>query len=52
MHAPRPNIILINADDLGYGELGCYGSTLNQTPHLDQLAAEGLRLTDFYQASP
>lgn len=52
MSSLRPNIILINADDLGYGDLGCYGSTLNQTPHLNRLAAEGLRLTDFYQASP
>ncbi len=46
-----PNIILINCDDLGYGDLGCYGSTRNQTPHLDRLAAEGMRFTDFYQAS-
>jgi len=46
-----PNIILINADDLGYGDLGCYGSTLNRTPALDQLAAEGMRFTDFYMAS-
>jgi len=48
----QPNILLINCDDLGYGDLGCYGSELNQTPVLDQLAAEGLRLTDFYMASP
>lgn len=47
-----PNIILINCDDLGYGDLGCYGSTKNQTPHVDRLAAEGMRLTDFYMASP
>ncbi|MFP4070375.1 MAG: sulfatase [Opitutales bacterium] len=47
----RPNIILINCDDLGYGDLGCYGSTLNQTPHIDRLAAEGMRFTDFYMAS-
>lgn len=47
----RPNIILINCDDLGYGDLGCYGSTRNKTPHLDRLAAEGMRFTDFYQAS-
>lgn len=49
--ASRPNIILINADDLGYGDLGCYGSTVNATPHLDRLCAEGLKFTDFYQAS-
>ncbi|MFM2089659.1 MAG: hypothetical protein RLZZ127_148 [Planctomycetota bacterium] len=48
----RPNIVLINADDLGFGDLGCYGSTANRTPHLDRMAAEGLRLTSFYQASP
>jgi arylsulfatase A-like enzyme len=48
----RPNIVLINCDDLGYGDLGCYGSTLNDTPALDRLAAEGTRFTDFYAASP
>lgn len=48
----KPNIILINCDDLGYGDLGCYGSTVNRTPHLDQMAAEGVRMTDFYMASP
>ncbi|MEM7533619.1 MAG: sulfatase [Chloroflexota bacterium] len=48
----KPNIILINCDDLGYGDLGCYGSTNNKTPHLDQMAAEGMRFTDFYMASP
>lgn len=48
----QPNIILINCDDLGYGDLGCYGSTRNDTPHLDRLATEGVRFTDFYMASP
>jgi len=48
----KPNIILINCDDLGYGDLGCYGSTQNNTPHLDQLAEQGRRFTDFYMASP
>ncbi|GHC08287.1 sulfatase family protein [Cerasicoccus arenae] len=48
----RPNIILINCDDLGYGDLGCYGSTVNRTPALDRMAAEGVRFTDFYMASP
>ncbi|MCL2406906.1 MAG: sulfatase [Defluviitaleaceae bacterium] len=48
----KPNIILINADDLGYGDLSCYGSAVNDTPHLDKMAAEGLRFTDFYTASP
>jgi len=47
----RPNFILINCDDLGYGDLGCYGSTANATPHLDRMAAEGLRFTSFCQAS-
>lgn len=41
------NIILINCDDLGYGNVGCYGSCLNHTPRLDQMAAEGTRFTDF-----
>ena len=45
-----PNIIYIMADDLGYGDLGCYGSKLNRTPHIDALAAGGLRLTDFHAA--
>ena len=48
----KPNIILINCDDLGYGDLGCYGSSVNHTPTLDRMAGEGLRFTDFYMASP
>ena len=44
----RPNIVLVLADDLGYGDLGCYGATDLRTPHLDQLAAEGLRFTSCY----
>ncbi len=47
-----PNIILINCDDLGYGDLGVYGSENNSTPAIDRMAAEGLRFTDFYMASP
>jgi arylsulfatase A len=47
-----PNVILINCDDLGYGDLGCYGSELNQTPALDRMAAQGMRCTSFYAASP
>ena len=47
----KPNIILINCDDLGYGDLGCYGSKLNETPHLDKMAQEGMLFTDFYMAS-
>ncbi len=49
--APRPNIIFILADDLGYGELGSYGQKIIQTPNLDRLAAEGLRSTQFYAGS-
>lgn len=47
-----PNVVLIMADDLGYGELGAYGQRLIRTPHLDALAAEGRRYTQFYSASP
>src|SRR5687767_3677875 len=47
-----PNIILILADDLGRGDLGCYGGTLVPTPRIDQLAAEGTRFTQYYSASP
>ena len=47
----KPNIIFILADDLGYGDLGCYGQKLIQTPHLDRMAAEGMRFTQFYAGS-
>src|SRR3979490_3317230 len=47
----KPNIIFILADDLGYGELGCYGQAKIKTPNLDRLAAEGIRFTDFYAGS-
>ncbi len=51
--APRqPNIIFIYADDMGYGDLGCYGAKAIKTPNLDRMAAEGLRLTNFYSVSP
>ncbi len=46
-----PNIVLMLADDLGWADLGCYGSPQTKTPHLDQLAQEGTRFTDFYAAS-
>jgi len=44
----KPNIILIVADDLGYGDLGSYGSQIIKTPHLDKLATQGVRFTDAY----
>jgi arylsulfatase A-like enzyme len=50
--APPPNIVLIIADDLGWGDLGVYGHPTIRTPRLDALAAEGTRLTSFYVASP
>jgi uncharacterized sulfatase len=50
--ARPPNVILILADDLGYGDLACYGSTINQTPNLDRMAREGVRFTDFYAPMP
>jgi arylsulfatase A-like enzyme len=49
--AERPNIIIIFADDLGYGDLGCYGHPSIRTPHLDRMAAEGMRFTDFYSTA-
>ncbi|MHC5028871.1 MAG: arylsulfatase [Planctomycetota bacterium] len=48
--APRPNIIVILADDLGYSDIGCYGSEI-ETPNLDRLAANGLRFTQFYNTA-
>lgn len=48
----KPNIILINCDDLGYGDLACCGSRLHRTPYADHLAANGILCTDFYAASP
>ncbi|MEM0970523.1 MAG: sulfatase-like hydrolase/transferase, partial [Verrucomicrobiota bacterium] len=50
--AERPNIVFLLADDMGYGDLGCYGSPVIQSPHLDQLASQGMRLTQCYAASP
>ncbi len=49
--APRPNLIFILADDLGYGELGCYGQKVIQTPRLDEMAKQGLRFTHFYSGA-
>jgi arylsulfatase A len=50
--ATFPNIIYIYADDLGYGELGCYGQEKIKTPHLDRMAAEGMRFTQHYAGAP
>jgi arylsulfatase A-like enzyme len=49
---PRPNFIVILADDVGWGDLGCYGNTNVATPRLDRVAREGVRFTDFYAAAP
>jgi len=49
--APPPNIVLFLADDLGYGELGCYGNHGAITPNLDRFAGEGMLLTDCHSAS-
>jgi arylsulfatase A-like enzyme len=49
--ATGPNVVLINADDLGYGDLGCYGATKVKTPHLDRMAKEGRRYTDAHSPS-
>ena len=49
---PRPNIVVIVADDLGWADLGCYGSTFHETPNLDRLARTGMRFTNAYAACP
>ena len=49
--AKPPNIILILADDLGYGDLGCFGQKTLKTPRLDAMAREGMRFTQFYSGS-
>ena len=49
--ARPPNVVLILADDLGYGDLSCYGHPTIRTPHLDRMAAEGMRFTQFYSAA-
>ena len=46
----KPNFVVILIDDMGYGDIGPYGSQVNRTPHLDRMAAEGLKLTSFYAA--
>lgn len=48
--AAKPNVVIIFIDDMGYGDIGPYGATKQKTPHLDQMAAEGMKLTSFYAA--
>ena len=48
--APQPNVIFILADDLGYSQVGCYGTSYYKTPNVDRLASEGIRFTDAYAA--
>src|SRR5438477_389521 len=50
--AARPNFILLLCDDLGYGDLGCFDHPVIRTPHLDQLARDGLRLSHCYASAP
>ncbi len=50
-NSPRTNVVFILADDLGWADLGCYGSTFYETPHLDRLARQGMRFTDAYAAA-
>jgi arylsulfatase A len=50
--ARPPSFVILFADDLGYGDLGCYGHPTIRTPHLDRMAGEGMRLTQFYSAAP
>src|SRR5687767_1232243 len=50
--ADRPNFLVILCDDLGYGDLGCFGHKRIKTPHLDKLAAEGIKLTSCYASAP
>ena len=50
--ANPPNVIIILADDLGWADLGCYGSKFHRTPHLDKLSVAGLRFTDAYASCP
>lgn len=52
LSAATPNVVIVFVDDMGYGDLGCYGSDRNRTPNLDKLAKEGLRSERFYVAQP
>jgi arylsulfatase A-like enzyme len=48
----KPNVIVILADDLGWADLSCYGSTFHESPNLDKLATQGMRFTQAYSSSP
>src|SRR5688572_33384189 len=50
--AERPNVVIFLADDMGYGDLGCYGCPDIKTPHIDSLARQGVRLTSYYANGP
>ena len=50
--AEKPNVVIIYADDLGWGDLSCYGNQAYQTPNLDRMAKEGAKFTSFYVATP
>ena len=50
--APRPKIIFVLVDDMGYADLGCMGSPDIKTPHIDRIAKEGVKFTDFYANAP
>jgi len=51
-HSPKPNIVFIFADDMGYGDVGAYGAPTIKTPNIDRMAAEGAKFNEFYAASP
>ena len=46
----KPNLVVILIDDMGYGDIGPFGSKVNRTPHLDRMSREGMKLTSFYAA--
>ena len=52
VHAKKPNIIIILTDDMGFSDIGCYGGNFAPTPNIDKMAAEGIRFTQYYSASP
>ncbi|MHC4437362.1 MAG: sulfatase-like hydrolase/transferase, partial [Planctomycetota bacterium] len=50
--ADKPNVVIIFCDDVGYADIGVFGAKGYETPHLDRMAAEGVKFTDFYAAAP